>query len=152
MSSGVASTLRRPELANGGSAAGSTNEPPRRSSGPALVARARARFSKLVSSAFSRYLLAFLLGAAAMSVWQTYGNAARTTVASWSPHHLAWLAPGTVSRGITHNQIRATSVALAAVHQSVAKLATEIDRLEAQGTFEAAASSPPRRRRRADDR
>lgn len=47
---------------------------------------------RLLSSAFARYLLAFLLGAAAMGVWGAYGNIARQKIASWSPR-LAFIAP-----------------------------------------------------------
>jgi hypothetical protein len=103
-----------------------------------LAARMRAWLGKLVSwprrllsSGFARYLLAFFLGAAAMMAWVSYGNTARRTMASWSPR-LAFIAPKTTI-GISAEQIKATSLALAAVHQSVDKLATEIGRMEAQG-------------------
>jgi hypothetical protein len=101
----------------------------------------------LVSSNFMRYLLAFMLGAAALLGWQTWGNTARRTVASWSPR-LAFVAPAS-ARGITPDQMQATSRALAAVHQSVDKLSSEISRMEAQGnsdTVAAAAAASERRK------
>ena len=154
MSSGLTSTRsdfsRKSEFANSPLAAETTSRPPRQSFMRNLVTRVRGWLGKLIawpgrlfSSAFARYLLAFFLGAAAMLAWESYGYAARRTIASWSPR-LAFIAPKTTS-GISSEQIRATSLALSAVHQSVDKLATEIGRLEAQGSSD---SSPPRRSRR----
>ena len=154
MSSGLTSTLsefsRKSEFANSPLAAETTSRPSRQSFMRNLAARVRGGFGKLMawpgrlfSGAFARYLLAFLLGAAAMLAWDSYGFAARRTIASWSPR-LAFIAPKTTS-GISSEQIRATSLALSAVHQSVDKLATEIGRLEAQGSSD---SSPSSRRSR----
>jgi hypothetical protein len=109
-----------------------------------LMTRIRTWIGKLVSwprrfisSSFARYLLAFFLGAAAILVWQSYGNAARRTIAGWSPR-LAFIAPKT-GPGISSEQIRATSLALSAVRQSVDKLATEIGRMESQGNADTVA-------------
>ncbi len=54
--------------------------------------KARSGLGKLVSFAFSRVLLIFILGFAAGMAWQAYGGTARKTIASWSPR-LAWMAP-----------------------------------------------------------
>jgi hypothetical protein len=84
--------------------------------------------------------------------WQAYGSTARSAVAGWSPR-LAWLAPPAASRGVSAERIKATSQALAAVHQSVDKLATEVNRLETQaGTSGAAEAATPAASRRASRR
>jgi len=101
---------------------------------------------KLLSSHFMRYLLAFVLGAAAMVAWQSWGNTARRAVAGMSPR-LAFVAPAPTA-GISPDQIKATSRALAAVHQSVDKLSSEISRMEAQGSSDAVAAADRRAPRR----
>lgn len=111
------------------------------------VAAAPLRF---LSSHFLRYLLAFGLGAAAMAGWQSWGNGARRTVAAMSPR-LAFLAPPATA-GITSEQMKATSRALAAVHQSVDKLSSEINRMEAQGSTDAVAPSSSERSERRSSR
>ena len=90
----------------------------------------RSSLGKLVSFVFTRALLMLLIGFAAGMAWMSYGYAVRTAVAGWSPH-LAWIAPA-ASAGSSRDRIRATSQALAAVRQSVDKLATEVDRLQLQ--------------------
>jgi hypothetical protein len=104
-----------------------------------------ARLGKPVS-AFVRYLLAVFVGVAATLAWQSHGGAARTTIAGWSPR-LAWLAPAAVSGGISPDRIKAASLALAAVHQSVDKLATEISKLETPQGGSAETSVPSQSRR-----
>jgi hypothetical protein len=167
MSSGLTSTLtdftRRSEFANNPLAAGADGA----SSGPAkpgLLSRIRAWFGKLgrgigrglrmlvPSMAFVRYLIAFGVGIAATLTWQAYGSTARTAVAGWSPR-LAWLAPPAASRGVSADRIKATSQALAAVHQSVDKLATEVSKLETQaGTAAPAEAAAPAASRRSSRR
>jgi hypothetical protein len=51
----------------------------------------------------------FLVGFAAGIAWQSYGDAARKTIASWSPH-LAWLAPATVPSGGSAERFKAVSL------------------------------------------
>jgi hypothetical protein len=51
----------------------------------------------------------FLVGFAAGIAWQSYGGAARKTIASWSPH-LAWLAPATVPSGGSAERFKAVSL------------------------------------------
>jgi hypothetical protein len=148
MSTAVASSLsgftKRSELAKSPSAAESSNESlhPAR---PNLMTRMRGWRDKLVASAFVRYMLAIFIGIAATLAWQSYSGAARMTIAGWS-QHLAWLAPAAVPHGISPERIKATSFALAAVHQSVDKLEAEISKLEAQGSSDRTATSPPSRR------
>ena len=155
MSSGLTSTLsdfsRKSEFAKSPLAGEPATARARRGSFLAsLGTRIKGFFGKLaaaparlVSSQFMRYLLAFVLGAAVMVAWQSWGNAARRTVSGMSPR-LAFLAPAPVA-GITSDQVKATSRALAAVHQSVDKLSSEISRMEAQGSSDAVAASSERR-------
>jgi hypothetical protein len=109
-----------------------------------LITGARSRLGKLVLFAFVRFLMSFFIGVAATLAWQSYGSAARTAIAGWSPH-LGWLAPATAPAGASSERLKAGSVAFAAVRQSVDKLATEMSKLQAQGTSEKTSSSPPSR-------
>jgi hypothetical protein len=95
---------------------------------------------KLVSFAFARVLLIFLVGFAAGIAWQSYGGAARKTIAGWSPH-LAWVAPAPASSSGATERLKATSLALTSVRQSVDKLASEIGKLQPED------AAPQRRRR-----
>ena|SRR5215467_2389045 len=97
-----------------------------------LITRAILLPRKLVSSAFARVLMIFVVGFAAGMAWQSHGDAIRKTIAGWSPR-LAWMTPGPASAGTSAERLKATSVALAGVRQSVDRLATELDRLQAQG-------------------
>jgi hypothetical protein len=105
----------------------------------------RSGVGKVRSAAFPRYLLAFLVGIGATLAWQAYAAPVRKTVAGWSPR-LAFLAPP--APGVSSDQVKATSLALAAVHQSVDKLATEVGRLENQASSEKPAPTPSSRRSR----
>jgi hypothetical protein len=81
-----------------------------------------------------RFLIAFCVGVAATLAWQSYGDAAREAVASKYPQ-LGWLAPEaavaqtapdtTVPADPSPNQqeLKAMSLALAAVRQRVDQLA-----------------------------
>jgi hypothetical protein len=95
---------------------------------------------KLVSSAFARVLLIFAVGFAAGMAWQPYGGAVRKAVASWSPR-LAWVAPAAAPGSNSGDRLKATSVALTAVRQSVDKLSAEISKLQPED------GAPQRRRR-----
>jgi len=108
-----------------------------------LITKARLRLRKLVPFAVVRFLMSFFIGVAATLAWQSYAGAARTMIAGWSPH-LGWLAPAPPA-GASSERLKATSVALAAVRQSVDKLAAEMSKLQAQGTSEKTSSSPPSR-------
>ena len=146
MSSGLTSTLseftKRSEFAKSPLAAESSAESSRQTRANPST---RSWLDRLVAFSFARYLLAFSVGIAATLAWQSYGSVARKAIAGWSPH-LAWLAPAAVPHGISPDRIKATSLALAAVHQSVDKLETEISKMEAQGGSDRAAPSPPSRR------
>jgi hypothetical protein len=99
---------------------------------------------KLVPFAFARFLMIFFIGVAATLAWQAYGGAARDAIASWSPR-LGWLAPATPPAGSSSDRIKATSLALAAVRQSIDKLAIEIGKLQAtdQGAPDRISAPPP---------
>jgi hypothetical protein len=84
---------------------------------------------KLVSSGFVRAVLIFVAGFAAALAWDTWGHGMRRAVAGWSPR-LSWVAPA--STGTAAERIKATNVALATVRQSVDKLGSEINRLQAE--------------------
>ena len=96
-----------------------------------LIVRVRLWLGKLVSFAFARVLMIFVVGFAAGVAWQSYGGEARKTIASWSPH-LAWLATAPASAGTSAERLKATSLALATARQSLDKLATEISKLQPQ--------------------
>jgi adenylosuccinate lyase len=119
------------ELSRSRPAAEPSNKPGVLAAGRSLVTRARLSLGKLVSLAFLRVLLIFLVGFAAGGAWQSYGNDARKAVAGWSPR-LAWVAPAAASASTSRDRLRATSSALTAVRQSLDKLATEVDRLQDQ--------------------
>jgi hypothetical protein len=68
------------------------NEPPLHPSELNLLARARLRLGKVVPFAFVRFLAIFFVGVVATLAWQSHGDAARETIAGWSPY-LGWLAP-----------------------------------------------------------
>src|SRR5215831_3755624 len=111
----------------------SPDEPPLHPSELHRITRARS---------FVRFLIIFFIGITATLAWQSYGGAARKTMASWSPR-LAWLAPPLTPA--PSDQIVAISRDLAGVRQSVDKLATDITKLQArkQSALERTSSSPP---------
>src|SRR5215467_7705340 len=90
---------------------------------------------------FIRAIVFLSIGVTATLAWQSYGGPARETIANWSPR-LAWLAPPPAPTG--PDQIVAISRDLAAVRQSVDKLAADITKLQApqQGTDRTSASTP----------
>ena len=91
---------------------------------------------KRASRGFMRSLIIFCIGVAAALVWQSYGDAAREMIANSSPQ-LRWLAPQTVAQTASGmvaptapatpspdlQQLKATSLGLATVRQSVEQLA-----------------------------
>jgi hypothetical protein len=108
-----------------------SNKPSLRTLVRNLIARVRLWLGKLVSFAFARVLMIFLVGFAAGAAWQSFGGAARKAIAGWSPH-LAWLAPASAAAGTSSERLKAMSLALATARQSLDKLATEISKLPAQ--------------------
>ena len=107
---------------------------------PNLIVRVRLWLGKLVSFAFARVLMIFVVGFAAGVAWQSYGGEARKTIASWSPH-LAWLATAPASAGTSAERLKATSLALAEARQSFDKLTTAISKLQAQDIRDARPAS-----------
>ena len=107
---------------------------------PSNKPRLRTAMRNLITSSFARVLLIFLLGFAAGIAWQSYGSGARKAIAGWSPR-LAWVAPAATSSGSSAERLRATSLALTAVRQSVDKLSAEISKLQPED------AALPRRRR-----
>jgi hypothetical protein len=96
---------------------------------------------QVAATAF-RIIMILCAGAAAALAWQSYGNAARGVVASWSPW-LDWLAPPAVHAApsqpgpsisvssASSDQLAAISRSLVAVRQSVDKIAADVARLQA---------------------
>jgi len=149
MNSSLASTLseftKKSEFPK--SPTGASNEP-LHANERNLVTRALWSLGRAVPLGFARYLIAFFIGVATILAWQSYGGPAREAIARWSPQ-LGWLAPpaapvaqtaSTVSASAPPDQLKATSLALAAVRQSVDKLATEISKLQVQGPDRTSAS------------
>ena len=116
-----------------------SNDPPLRRTAWNLITRVRLWLGKLVSFAFVRVLVIFVVGFAAGFAWQSYGSAARKAIAGWSPH-LAWVAPAAAPAGPSPERLKATSLALAAARQSIDKLTTEISKLAASPEKKARAS------------
>jgi hypothetical protein len=91
---------------------------------------------KRVSRGFARFLIVFCIGVVATLVWQSYGDAAREMIGKSSPL-LRWLAPQTAARTAPDmvaptvpatpspdvQQLKAMSLGLAALRQSVEQLA-----------------------------
>jgi hypothetical protein len=121
-----------------------SNEPPLHPSELSLIARARLRLGKVVPFAFVRFLVIFFIGVVATLVWQSHGDAARQTITNWSPH-LGWLAPAAPPPvDASSDRLKAASLALASVRQSVDKLAAEIARLQvAEQRAPEKTSAPP---------
>ena len=111
----------------------SPDEPPLHPSELHRITRARS---------FVRFLIIFFIGITATLAWQSYGGAARETMAGWSPR-LAWFAPPPAPAA--PDQIVAISRDLAQVRQSVDKLAADVTKLQArqQSALERTSSSPP---------
>jgi len=107
-----------------------SSKPPLRITGLNLITTARLRLGKLVSFEIARVLMILFIGFAAGVAWQSYGSAARKAMASWSPR-LGWLAPAAPAR-TSAERLKAMSLALAAVRQSVDRLTAEIGKLQAE--------------------
>jgi hypothetical protein len=100
----------------------------------------RLSFGKRASRALVRFLITFGVGIAATLAWQSYGDAAREMVAS-SSEQLAWLAPQVAPAAQAAprleapaapaatpdlEQLKAMSLGLAVVRQSVDQLAAQV--------------------------
>ena len=144
LTSSLSEYTKKSEFSKSGLAAELASEPPLRPSELSLITRARLRLGKLVPFAFVRFLMISFIGVAATLAWQSYGGAARETVASWSPH-LGWLAPPPAPGGASPEQLVAMSRGLAVMRQDVDKLAADITKLQAiqQGSLDRSSASPP---------
>ena len=140
MNSSLTSTLsefsKNSDFSKSPLAAEPSNKPPLHATGLNLIRRVRLWLGKLVSFAFARVLMIFLVGFAAGLAWQSYGDAARKAIAGWSPR-LGWLAPATAPGGTSP---KAMSLALATARQSLDKLGTEMSKAQD-------GDGPPRRKR-----
>ena len=101
----------------------------------------RPSFGKRASRALVRFLITFGVGIAATLAWQSYGDAAREMIAS-SSEQLAWLAPQVAPAAQAAprlvappapagpspdlEQLKAMSLGLAVVRQSVDQLAAQV--------------------------
>ena len=138
MNSGLTSAVS--ELSRSRPAVESSNKPRLRTTIRHVITKARSWLGKLVSLAFAGVLLIFIVGFAAGTAWQSYGSAARKTIASWSPH-LAWIAPAPARGSASSDRLKAMSLALAAARQNLDRVSTEMSKLQDEG-------DAPRRRRR----
>jgi hypothetical protein len=110
--------------------------------------------SRWVPVAFVRFMIFFFIGVATTVAWQSYGNAARRMVAHLTPG-LGWLAPPAApaasgshqpgpTAGASPDQLAALSRSLAAVRQSVDRLAADVAKMQAaKQDPPARASGPP---------
>jgi hypothetical protein len=114
-------------------------DPPLHPSELDLLESTRSSRVKRALLALAGFLIAFGIGVAATLAWQSYGDRARGIIANLSPR-LGWLAPPpapvaqaapVAPAGASPDQLAAISRSLAAVRQSVDKLATDITRLQA---------------------
>jgi len=150
LASALSDFTNRSEFSKSPLGTGASSDPPRHTNERKLITRARLSLGKAAPLAFARYLIAIFTGVAATLAWQSYGGAARETIARWSPR-LGWLAPPvapvaqTPTASASPDQLKATSLALAAVRQSVDKLATEISKLQVLGTPDKTSASPSSR-------
>jgi hypothetical protein len=133
------SSLASADFSKGRRATESSSEPILQPAARNLITKARLWLGKVVSFAFARVLMIFVMGFAAGLAWQSYGGAARKAIAGWSPH-LAWLAPPAAPAGPSAERLKATSQALAATRQSIDRLATEINKLAVSPQKKARAS------------
>jgi hypothetical protein len=111
--------------------------------------------SRWVPVAFVRFTIFFFIGVATTLAWQSYGNAARRMVAHLTPG-LGWLAPPAApaasasglhepgpAAGASPDQLAAVSRSLAAVRQSVDRLATDVAKMQAAKQDPPARTSGP---------
>ena len=104
---------KKPEFSKSPLATAPSNERPLHATVRNLITRARLWLGKVVSSAFARYLIAFFIGVTATLAWQSYGGAAKKTIAPAAP------SPD-------QQQLNAMSLDLDAVRQSIDRIAASI--------------------------
>src|SRR5258707_977251 len=108
MNPNLTSTLS--EFSKGRPATERSNDPLLHRTARNLITTVRLWLGKLVSFAFVRVLVIFVIGFAAAFAWQSYGGGVRKAIASWSPR-LEWLAPAAPAG--TSERLKATTLALA---------------------------------------
>jgi hypothetical protein len=114
-----------------------SNQLPRRPTRLRRVARRlRSWLSQLVFSTFSRFLSCFCIGVAATLVWLSYSDAGKDTITAWCGRRTAASAGQKVSSPpedlvpVSPDLLKTTSLNLAAVRESIDKLAAELSRLQ----------------------
>jgi hypothetical protein len=127
------------EFSEGRWAAEPPMDPPLHPTELDLIRNMRSSRVKRALVALAGFLTAFCIGIAATLAWQTHGNKVRGMIANSSPQ-LAWLAAPAApiaeaapaaSASAPPDQLAAISRSLAAVRQSVDKLAADLTRLQA---------------------
>ena len=116
-----------------------SSEPPLHPTELDLIRGVRSSRVKRALLALAGFLLAFCVGIAATLSWQAHGDKVRGMIANLSPQ-LAWLAPRAApaadaapaaSTSASPDQLAAISRGLAAVRQSLDKLAADVAKLQA---------------------
>ena len=127
------------EFSRGRWAGEPSNEPPLHPTELDLIRSVRSSRVKRALLALAGFLIAFCVGIAATLSWQSHGDKVRGMIANLSPQ-LAWLAPQaapvadaapTASASASPDQLAVISRSLAAVRQSVDKLAADITKIQA---------------------
>jgi hypothetical protein len=115
------------------------NEPSRRATELRWVMRvARSWLARLVSSPFIRFLMFFCIGVAVTAAWQSYRDAGTEAITSWCGRWVpqaASAAQNVPSRSedlvpVSPDLLKTTSLNLAAVRESIDKIAAELSRLQ----------------------
>ena len=108
-------------------------EPPVHPSELERLKSERRSASRRAMANVARFAIIFCIGVGATLAWQSYGNAARRTVANLSPR-LGWLVPAqpfSSAASASPDQLASLSRSLAVVRQSVDKLAADVTKLQA---------------------
>src|SRR5258708_39633382 len=108
MNPNLTSTLS--EFSKGRPATERSNDPLLHQTARNLITTVRLWLSKLVSFAFVRVLVIFVIGFAAAFAWQSYGGGVRKAIASLSPS-LEWVAPAAPA-GTSSERLKAATLAL----------------------------------------
>jgi hypothetical protein len=127
------------ECSTGRRASGPPLEPPLHPTELDLIRSVRSSQIKHAFLALAGFLIALGIGVGATLAWQSYGDAARRTIAQLSPQ-LDWLAPPAppiappepaALLAASPDQLGAISRSLALLRQNVDKLAADIAKLQA---------------------
>jgi hypothetical protein len=99
---------------------------------------ARSWFAGLISSPSIRFLTFFFIGTAAASAWQSYRDAGAETITNWCGRWVPQAGPAAQNVSarsedlvpVAPDILRMTSLNLAAVRESIDKVAAELSRLQ----------------------